>query len=230
MANRRLQSLLEGNKQGVTLRYEPPASRNLCFFVLLLESLSSFSVIAYSSGYMKQYTLSQTYGLRFVIILLPAALLKRFPCKSCAMYAASRSKAIRKLSQRRCTLQGRQGKEDTEDISEDHYLAGFRHKYYTLVGRCFQTFSFFLHSIFDGFLFFFFPCWCGLYVGPWKCCENCVYFLLVSLYPALPFPPFTQAVPGRQTDSNRVWWPNREIIIICRQTPSADSTTTKVVS
>ena len=62
-------------------------------------------------------------------------------------------KAIQKLSQRRCILQGRQGKEDTEDISEDHYLAGFRHKYYTLVGRCFQTFSFFLHSIFDGFLF-----------------------------------------------------------------------------
>ena len=89
-------------------------------------------------------------------------------------------KAIQKLSQRRCILQGRQGKEDTEDISEDHYLAGFRHKYYTLVGRCFQTFSFFLHSIFDGFLFFFFPCWCGLYVGPWKCYGNCVYFLLVA--------------------------------------------------
>ena len=48
------------------------------------------------------------------------------------------------LYQRRCTLQGRQGKEDTEDISGDHYLAGFRQKYYTLVGRCFQTFSFFL--------------------------------------------------------------------------------------
>ena len=32
-------------------------------------------------------------ALRFVIILLPAALLKWFPCKSCAMYAASRSKS-----------------------------------------------------------------------------------------------------------------------------------------
>ena len=42
---------------------------------------------------MKQYTLSLTSGLRFVIILLPAALLKWFPCKSCAMYAASRSKS-----------------------------------------------------------------------------------------------------------------------------------------
>ena len=68
----------------------PSSSSSL---VLLLESLSSFSVIAYSSGYMKQYTLSLTSGLRFVIILLPAALLKWFPCKSCAMYAASRSKS-----------------------------------------------------------------------------------------------------------------------------------------
>ena len=53
---------------------------------------------------------------------------------------------------------GKPGKEDTEDISEDHYLAGFRHKYYTLAGRCFQTISFFLYSIVDSFLFFFFSC------------------------------------------------------------------------
>ena len=32
MANRRLQSLLEANKRGLTLRYDPPASRNLCFY------------------------------------------------------------------------------------------------------------------------------------------------------------------------------------------------------
>ena len=32
MANRRLQSLLEANKQGLTLRYDPPALRNLCFY------------------------------------------------------------------------------------------------------------------------------------------------------------------------------------------------------
>ena len=52
----------------------------------------------------------------------------------------------------------------------------------------FSNLFFFLHSIFDGFLSFFFPCWC-LCVGPWKCYENCLYFLLVSLYPALPFAP-----------------------------------------
>ena len=45
----------------------PSSSSSL---VLLLESLSSFSVIAYSSVYMKQYKLSLTSGLRFVIILL----------------------------------------------------------------------------------------------------------------------------------------------------------------
>ena len=32
MANRRLQSLLEANKWGLTLRYDPAASRNLCFY------------------------------------------------------------------------------------------------------------------------------------------------------------------------------------------------------
>ena len=32
MANQRLQSLLEANKRGLTLRYDPPASRNLCFY------------------------------------------------------------------------------------------------------------------------------------------------------------------------------------------------------
>ena len=32
MANRRLQSLLEANKQGLTLRYDPSAFRNLCFY------------------------------------------------------------------------------------------------------------------------------------------------------------------------------------------------------
>ena len=32
MANRRLQSLLEANKQGLTLRYDPSALRNLCFY------------------------------------------------------------------------------------------------------------------------------------------------------------------------------------------------------
>ena len=32
MANRRLQSLLEANKRGLTLCYDPPASRNLCFY------------------------------------------------------------------------------------------------------------------------------------------------------------------------------------------------------
>lgn len=30
--NWRLQSLLEANKRGSTLRYDPPASRNLCFY------------------------------------------------------------------------------------------------------------------------------------------------------------------------------------------------------
>ena len=37
-----------------------------------------------------QYTSSLTPGLRFVIILLPAALLKWFDCKSCAIHGASR--------------------------------------------------------------------------------------------------------------------------------------------
>ena len=37
MANRRLQSLLEANKQGLTLCYDPPASRNLCFYCCLLK-------------------------------------------------------------------------------------------------------------------------------------------------------------------------------------------------
>ena len=32
MANRRLQSLLETNKWGLTLHYDPPASINLCFY------------------------------------------------------------------------------------------------------------------------------------------------------------------------------------------------------
>ena len=32
MANRRLQSLLEANKWGLTLHYDPPASINLCFY------------------------------------------------------------------------------------------------------------------------------------------------------------------------------------------------------
>ena len=35
MANRRLQSLLEAKKQGLTLRYDPPASRNRCFYSCL---------------------------------------------------------------------------------------------------------------------------------------------------------------------------------------------------
>ena len=32
MANRRLQSLLEANNWGLTLRYDPPPSINLCFY------------------------------------------------------------------------------------------------------------------------------------------------------------------------------------------------------
>lgn len=35
MANRRLQSLLDANKWGLTLRYDPAASRNLCFYPCL---------------------------------------------------------------------------------------------------------------------------------------------------------------------------------------------------
>ena len=57
--------------------------------MLLWESLSFFSGIAYSSGYRKQYTSSLTSGLRFVIILHPAALVKG-DCNSCAIYGASR--------------------------------------------------------------------------------------------------------------------------------------------
>ena len=56
----------------------------------LWESLSFLSGRAYSSGYRKQYTSSLMSGLRFVIILLPAALLKWFDCNICAIYGASR--------------------------------------------------------------------------------------------------------------------------------------------
>ena len=58
--------------------------------VLLWESLSFFSGREYSSGYRKQYTSSLTNGLRFVIILLPAALLKGFDCNSREIYGTSR--------------------------------------------------------------------------------------------------------------------------------------------
>ena len=37
MANQRLQSLLKAMKQGLTLRYDPPASRNRCFYSCLSE-------------------------------------------------------------------------------------------------------------------------------------------------------------------------------------------------
>ena len=57
----------------------------------LWESLSFLSGKAYYSGYRTQYTSSAlTSGLRFVIILLPAALLKWFDCNICAIYGASR--------------------------------------------------------------------------------------------------------------------------------------------
>ena len=37
MEDQRLQSLLEAMKQGLTLRYDPPASRNRCFYSCLSE-------------------------------------------------------------------------------------------------------------------------------------------------------------------------------------------------
>lgn len=67
--------------------------------------------------------------------------------------------AMRKHSQRRCTLQGRYMAGRYKDILEDHCLTSFRHKYYPQVRSWFQTFSFTFQLIFDAFLFFL-PCWC----------------------------------------------------------------------
>ena len=118
---------------------------------------------------MKQYTLSQTYGLRFVIILLPAALLKRFPCKSCAMYAASRSKAIRKLSQRRCTLQvprrhcreSNKTRQSTKKSLKFHFRrslpSGFRTQILYTRWTLFSNLSFCLAFNFRRFSFFLLP-------------------------------------------------------------------------
>lgn len=74
------------------------SSRSSSSPVLLWKSLSGFSPIAYSSGCRKRYTLSLPSGLRFVIILLPAALMTWFPCKRCAMYGASRPKSNAAIS------------------------------------------------------------------------------------------------------------------------------------
>ena len=49
-----------------------------------------FLATAYSLGYVALYTLSLTSALRFIMNLLPDCSLKCIPCKSCAMYAATR--------------------------------------------------------------------------------------------------------------------------------------------
>ncbi|CAH3036766.1 unnamed protein product, partial [Pocillopora meandrina] len=51
---------------------------------------SKYFSTAYSLGYVALYTLSLTSALRFIMNLLPGCSLKCIPCKSCAMYAATR--------------------------------------------------------------------------------------------------------------------------------------------
>ena len=121
--------------------------------VLLWESLSSLSDRAYSSGYRKQYTSSLTFGLRFVISLLPAALLKGLDATAVQYMAHLVSTVILQHLRRWQTLWGWPGREDKEYILQDHYLAGFQHRLHTLVRpRYFHTASSSFHLIFFGFL------------------------------------------------------------------------------
>ena len=87
-------------------------------------------------------------------------------------------KAIRKLSQRRCTLQGRQGKEDTEDISEDHLIpSGFPtqilYTRWTLFSNLFFFLAFdfrrFSRSEIDFSLF-----WFSIFFYVWKIVKKCL--------------------------------------------------------